>query len=136
MPHPIPGIRASEWRALIDFLKAIEIMVDQIQILLHEYDSLRSEIINRTGFGFQLGAIGLAALALLISQRGLKLWIGLVVGIILFGSGIALNLRAIQKLHVRLERIEKNINVHTGQDLLEWETRWGAGWAIPPEREN
>lgn len=111
-------------------------MANEIQILLHEYDTLRSEIINRTGFGFQLGAIGLTALAILLSQRGLKLWIGLIIGLVLFGGGVAVNIRAIQRAHIRLVRIEKIINDHAGESLLEWETRWGAGWTIPPEQRD
>jgi hypothetical protein len=110
-------------------------MDDQILILLHEYDSLRSELINRTGFGFTLGTIGLGALAIVLSQTGWKLWIGLPVGILIYGSAIILNVRGIQKNHARLVRIETDVNSRSGAHLLEWETRWGAGWSIPPEKD-
>jgi hypothetical protein len=41
---------------------------DTIQILLNEYSTLRSEILSRTGFGFQLASIAFAVTAFLLTQ--------------------------------------------------------------------
>jgi hypothetical protein len=41
---------------------------DKIQILLSEYSTLRSKLVARTGFGFQIGAVGVVLITWLLQQ--------------------------------------------------------------------
>jgi hypothetical protein len=100
---------------------------DKVQILLHEYDSLRLESQNRTSNGFQLVAIAGALFVWLAttSIADYRLWIGMVVT---FGMIVVSNrfiYRDIRKAATRLREIERDINSRVGEDLLVWESRYG-----------
>jgi hypothetical protein len=105
---------------------------EKIQILLHEYDTLRTEIINRTGFGFQLTAIGVAFLGVMITQgRSIVFWCALVVGLAVMALSSWWNVRDIWKAAERLRELERDINKRAREDLLQYESFWGAaaaGW--------
>jgi hypothetical protein len=99
---------------------------DKVTILLHEYNTLRQEILTRTTQGFQLLAI-CAALFVWIIQANLnwRFLIGLIaaMAILLIGSWITFN--KITEISIRLLELEKDINTRAGEKLLVWETQHG-----------
>jgi hypothetical protein len=102
---------------------------DRIQILQSEYAALRAEIVARTGFGFQIGAVALAGITWFMQQplHGRPWWFWVVMGGVLacFGVAIFVNLRDISRPAFRLKAIEHEINSRAGEHLLVWETLSG-----------
>ena len=113
---------------------------DEIDILLKEYDTLRSEIIARTSGGFQLGAIVLAAITWMGSRPvdhapiSPRLVGALVAGIVALAFAYWRDLYAAS---VRVAELEREINHLAGRPLLKWEGQYGPGsrgafgWLIP-----
>jgi hypothetical protein len=99
-----------------------------IDVVLHEYDSLRAEILARSDARFQLiGYLGIAA-TLLGTQisEGARGWL---IGIAL-GSFIVIWLRfgfLIKKCANRLLEIEAEVNKELHTTALVWETRQPRG---------
>ncbi|MGH6670817.1 MAG: hypothetical protein ACRECV_02440 [Xanthobacteraceae bacterium] len=103
---------------------------EKINILLEEYRSLRSEILTRTGYGFQVYTALAAVLTWFFGQpdlahRGLP-WVALVLVLILFVWFTAVNVREIWKCAYRTKEIEHEVNSRAGQHLLVWERLFGA----------
>ncbi len=103
---------------------------DRIQILLAEYASLRSEILARTSYGFQLMAISSIALTWMVVQSSGSLsnlfWIVLTVIGIVFCMSIFVNIRDLKKAAHRVKELEHEINSRAGEHLLIWESLSGA----------
>jgi hypothetical protein len=107
--------------------------MDQISILLKEYDSVRAEIRARTDNQFQLLAFAGVAAGWVLSEHVRNgerhLLVALLVPFLWF---LFWNLlQVIKRCGNRLVEIEKQINGLAGEHLLEWETRWGwraLGW--------
>jgi hypothetical protein len=101
---------------------------EKVRILLHEYDTLRQEIIQRTTHGFQIYGVGAVFFVWLVSRPfDQRSWIMLCVSAlaVLFASRISL--REIRNASERLQELEQTINRLAGQDLLIWEScRGGA----------
>jgi hypothetical protein len=106
----------------------------KIEVLLHEYDTLRQEVMSRYSAQFQtIGAIGVIFAALIAAMvTGL----GVVPGLWLIACGFvafwALFLWAdadISRLAKRLIELEKDVNTRAGETLLVWESSrsWGGG---------
>lgn len=102
---------------------------DKIQILLSEYSALRSEIVGRTGFGFQIAAVLLVAITWFMQQQyGDRQWyFWTVMGFVAGGFALAtfVNLRDISRLASRSREIEHEINSRAGEHLMVWETLSG-----------
>lgn len=114
---------------------------EKTQIILHEYDSLRAEIVQRSGYMFQLievaAVIGFGLIIIfttdikyrqkLLSKStfGILFWSALSATIILFVIALFGFHRDIEKSAARIREIETHINSTYGEELLQWETRWG-----------
>ena len=100
---------------------------EKIRILLAEYTGLKSEVIARTGYGFQVGGFSVTALSLLASQP-VNLKTGLVFGaiVLLVLGTIIVILRDAWRAVDRIREIERDVNKRAGEDLLVWETLWGS----------
>jgi hypothetical protein len=113
-----------------------------IDVLLHDYDAMRAEIVSRTSSRFQL--VGLTAVAATLATAKWAsgwdiLWI--ILGTVIFGAAIWLIFRLlINRCAARVSQIEDEINNlldTSGNDpVLTWESRllrlqWGSfrGWA-------
>jgi hypothetical protein len=114
----------------------------KIQILLQEYNTLRSEIVAKYPALISATAIGATALLLIVGfflkdSTTDSLW--LVVALLAFGFlvycyAVWTNLRDLLRCAQRVAQLEIAINRRAGEDLLEWENRWGGGqeglWGI------
>jgi hypothetical protein len=101
---------------------------DKINILLHEYDTLRTEIIHRTNNMFQVIA-GCGVLFVWILSRQLsdvRFWLGLILLLALAALFSWLIRRDINKAAARLRELEADINVRAKEPgLLRWESKHG-----------
>lgn len=112
---------------------------DKIAILLHEYDTLRTEMIHRTNSAVVvLGVIGVLVgwlLTQLVSQQGYHsggFWVGLAVLIfvaIYFALWIP---RDIGRAARHVLSLEGRINAMADETLLTWQSLWPT--AIGPNR--
>lgn len=112
---------------------------EKAQILLNEYNSLRSEINARLSNVFQVGAIAAGTLALAYQQRVdgravVSKWI-------IFGvsAGLAFSIwvlfRNFYKAALRVQQLESDINGRAKETLLLWENKWGGLAGNPRVRE-
>lgn len=101
---------------------------EKVPILLHEYDTLRAEIIARTCSGFQILAVT-AALFVWVIQADLyyKFWAGLGALAIILSIGSWIAFGNINKATSRLRELEKDINARAGETLLVWESQHAGG---------
>ena len=110
----------------------------KIEILLHEYDTLRDEIGGRTRDGFNMFAITSAlfvgALSLLYGKAGTVVVVIVgILGAIAFAVAARETFYRIARAAERLREIEGDVNERVGEKLLVWETQWGAatrGWFL------
>jgi hypothetical protein len=106
--------------------------MNRISILLEEYRSIRGEINNRTGYGFQVTALITAAITFLLNYRKaeynihnmLDFWI--FIGSLAFMCAIAIwffliNIRDLKKAANHAKNLEIRINEMVGEHLLTWE---------------
>ena len=100
---------------------------DKIQILLAEYSSLRSEISERVTSGYQLVAVGIAALAIIVgSTMSLRIQIGMTLGLaIILAVNSRLIMRDVSRSARRVIQLEADINQRAGEELLAFESRMG-----------
>ena len=96
---------------------------DRIQILLSEYSALRSEILSRTGFGFQLAAIATAVITYMLKET--LQWYTIMFFAFSFGVAIFVNIRDLTRAAYRVKELELEINSRAGEHLLIWETLSG-----------
>ena len=112
-----------------DSIKAFQ----RIQVLLHEYNTLRAEVLSRYVAQFQSGgiaAIVLLSIITLISNRGFNYWLGALIALdlVLYVAVLIWIDVDIAKAARRLKTLEQEINsLATGEPLLKWETVWGIG---------
>lgn len=105
--------------------------LQRISILLKEYDTLRTEILQRRAAGFALAPI-LAAIVgwlgyrILEGHRYTAIAVAVMTLCALFVGPKFMNIR-IRRCSARLQRIEQRINSLAADDLLEWESKWGIG---------
>jgi len=116
-----------------------------VKILLHEYATLRSEILTRTSNLYQLIAVGAALFVWVMGQPlSVRFWVALVATLVVLASFCWLITRDIHKAAKRLRELEKDINCRAGETLLVWETRWGGavtgywgrGRPLPPNERS
>jgi hypothetical protein len=101
---------------------------DKIQILLQEYNTLRSELIGSGTKLFQMIAIAGALFTWIISRPlDLRFWIAVLIATMgLFSLGFIV-FRDTRKLSRRVADLESEINRRAGEELLVWESRWASG---------
>src|ERR1700722_3367680 len=113
---------------------------EKIDILLKEYDSLRSELVGRVTYWYQLGALAVLVLgwvALCPLDKRTAIILALLVSLGTFFA--ALLARDVRILGKRIRQLEKEINTLAGADLLKWETHYGGSatstyfWRRHPE---
>jgi hypothetical protein len=110
---------------------------EQIQILLAEYSSLRSEINSRITSVYQVAAIAAVAAAWLLQQTlGARFFIGVALTIIGLSLCAWVLIRDCIRASIRVQELEKEINRRAGDRLLVWETEWGGNKASPLWRNN
>ncbi|HEY4940591.1 MAG TPA: hypothetical protein VII56_04130 [Rhizomicrobium sp.] len=107
----------------------------KISVLLHEYDALRDELLNRNNLVFQvIGAyaavlIGLtAAFAANLDRTTILFLFGAVT--VLFSTLVWAIDRDYRRVVLRIRLIESDVNKRLGEELMEWETLWGVGKLI------
>jgi hypothetical protein len=101
---------------------------ERVQILLHEYNGLRNEIIHRTNNLFQVITVGALVLGWVANSRDFdyKLVTLLFVGSVILVYFLWLIHRDIDKAAARLAEIEDYVDKETGEwYLLRWERLWG-----------
>jgi hypothetical protein len=102
-----------------------EAMMDNTQILFKEYDTLRAEIIARTGHAYQIMAIGAAAVTWLASRRMDRFFFtALPILVTVIGLLVWEARRDGKLLAARIRELERQINEKAGEPLLAWELRW------------
>jgi hypothetical protein len=108
---------------------------EHIQILLAEYNSLRSEINARMSSVYQVVAITAVVAVWLLQQRfGMRLYLGVAAAAV----GLALCAWALMRdcvrAALRVKQLEREINRRAGEHLLVWESEWGGQtsslWAL------
>lgn len=100
---------------------------EKVKILLHEYATLRNEILTRTTNSYQLIASGAAALItlLIVQPWGVHSMLALATVLSTFIYLFFLITRDISKAAKRLSELEQDINRRAGETLLVCESRWG-----------
>jgi Flp pilus assembly protein TadB len=97
---------------------------DKVQVLLHEYDTLRTEGIYRNSAMFQLLAAGALLFVFLMQQQSINFrsylslaafWVVIPVFSWFLGSDI-------YRAGKRLRELGTEINRRAGEELLVWET--------------
>jgi len=118
---------------------------EKIEILLHEYDTLREELISKSTAYFNMmiqvcvvfaGFVGGAAVLSQINviNSGHLIVIVAVSVALLFASlagAIAAHMYDIRRLSRRVREIELDINSRAGERLLVWESKYGWGDMFP-----
>jgi len=101
-------------------------MTDQekIQILIKEYDTLRAEILQRTGQRFAFltlfGAVGAYSFFVATSLNSYQILVLIISAFVLLGVWFQLG-NLIARCSRRIAEIEEEINAMAGQKLLKWE---------------
>ena len=99
---------------------------DKVQILLHEYDTLRTELIHRGNNMYQLVAVAGAIVVWLVSRvLDARFWILLVLAGVVVSIFSWFIYRDMTKAAERVRQLEKDINKRAREELLIWETQWG-----------
>jgi len=105
---------------------------DKITILLHEYDTLRQEIVNRMNNGFQLLAVCAVLLTLLFQAKStVMIVVGICVLIAVIVFGLWTTFGNINNAAARLRELEADTNTRAGEKLLIWESECAGaltGW--------
>ncbi len=100
---------------------------EKVQVLLHEYDSLRTEITHRTNNMYQVAAIGGAVFVWFVSRPiNIGSLVSLTVSAIILFLFFWFIRKDTYKAAKRLRQLEKDINRRAGEELLLWETKYGA----------
>ena len=98
----------------------------KVDILLKEYDILRSEIISRTNNRFAVIGFIAALIAFVGSQSEMPLYVRCVIGGLAFVAILVIYFRLgqlIKRCAVRIAEIEEKINNLMGEKLLVWESQ-------------
>lgn len=108
--------------------------LDKITILLHEYDGLRGEMVQRW-IGMQqqisIGVLVLLGVITVLFQNKIEhprdyfLYGLLGIAVCIFIYAMWQVRRDTNKAAERVREIERDVNQRAGEDLLQWETRWG-----------
>jgi hypothetical protein len=104
--------------------------MDKITILLHEYDTLRNETIQRNTVMFQsigIYAAVLIGLIIVISQKGFNCtMLSLLVGAtVLFLCVLTWIDSDVARAAAQVRRLESDINTRAGEPLLTWQSSMG-----------
>ena len=99
---------------------------EKIDVLLHEYTTLRNEILNNQNHLFQLFAIcGAVFIWIMVHPLDRRFWLAVAVAVPALCYGLWVIRRDVDKAAKRIRQLEKAINALAGDELLVWETHWG-----------
>ena len=113
-----------ETQAMSDGIESLA--KDKIDILFREYDTLRAEIMARSGHNIQMYGICAIVIGWLITQPfNLKLLGGFLFVAIAFFLIFKAMRRDINKAAAKLQELEQRINSLAGEELLTWEQKSG-----------
>ncbi|HZC42706.1 MAG TPA: hypothetical protein VE195_00940 [Acidobacteriaceae bacterium] len=103
---------------------------ERVEVLLHEYDSLRDEIQQRIAHVYQVVII-CAVLATWLLGRNMdgRFWFGATFILLLIAAFGWFNGEDIKRAAAQLRAIEQHVNELSGEDLLTWETHYGGAIA-------
>jgi hypothetical protein len=113
---------------------------NKVTILLHEYDTLRDEIVQRMSARQQQISVGVIVfiglltilLANNISATGQFILYGVMtLSLFVFWYAMSATNHVILRAAWRLREIERSVNRRAGEPILQWETYWGGaivGW--------
>jgi hypothetical protein len=113
--------------------------MEKIEILFKEYDTLRTEIIGRGNLVYQLIGGSGAILIWLISKPINATWfVSVAISLAAIGPFVRLLHRDFTNLAERIRELESEINGISGEQLLKYETTYGAAatgrfWRKPPK---
>jgi len=97
---------------------------EKITILLHEYDTLRQEIVNRMNNGFQTVVVGAALFVWAIkAELDCRFWIGASLALLTLAIAAWVTSRNIRQAAKRIREIEADVNSRAGERLLVWQAR-------------
>jgi hypothetical protein len=98
---------------------------EDVELVLHEYDTLRNEVLSRESARFELlGLLSIATTLLGVSGFGEHWRWAYVVGLallILIGLWFYFGW-AMKQCAIRLREIERDVNTAVGRTVLRWET--------------
>jgi len=110
--------------------------IDQIQILLHEYDSLSAQLRQFDADQFEIcniAVIGGTVLFALWADNKLKRSSFLITSILfsalLLSSWLFID-SLIATVSGKMKGIEAQVNAEAGRNLLDWETQYGSGGTL------
>jgi hypothetical protein len=103
---------------------------DQVQLLLVEYETLRSEILRRSSWQIQMWTVSIAQIVviLLVAIVYDYLYAGVIlilVATLPFVFGLLYNDQDIRIIAAHLRTLEARINALAGAELLTWERKVG-----------
>ncbi|MDQ1446094.1 MAG: hypothetical protein QOI20_2558 [Acidimicrobiaceae bacterium] len=101
----------------------------QVNVLLKEYDALRTEVLARIRSRLELLTVALAGFGLLLHAKHVRpgLVAALALGVVALHTYFGW---AIAKINRRLTAVERDVNARMGEDLLQWESRYGSRFFI------
>ena len=107
---------------------------EKVRILVSEYTGLRSEIIAKTGYGFQVSGFVVTALSFLVPQTAnpFAILVFALIALLVVGAGFMI-VNDVARAARRIRQIEADVNKRAGEELLVWETGWGWGKEPPPK---
>lgn len=111
---------------------------EKITVILHEYDTLRDEIVQRINSIQQ--QINIAALVFfgaltffvggnIDSSKAVIIWAVLGASIVVFAYAMWASYRDICRNAARIREIERDVNTRADEQLLQWEQYWGGAAA-------
>jgi hypothetical protein len=113
----------------------------KVQILLHEYDTLRAELLERHASLFHFYGFTTIAAVLLLTffctdgGRRAARWLLALLGSVILAATVVINSDTV-RLSKRIRQVEAEVNIRSGETLLRWESEWGwgrrAGRLFPP----
>jgi hypothetical protein len=101
---------------------------ERLQILLAEYNSLRTESTARMTSVYQVATMTALVLIWLLQQKdgGAPFYLGLTAAIVGLSICAWTLARDLGRAGIRVKQIEGEVNRRAGEPLLVWESEWGA----------
>lgn len=106
---------------------------EKLHILMHEYDALSDQLVQRfigqMIIYFVLSALLTGAIISITFHADVVFIVLIVVCVAWIWLWVDID-RDIAKAALRMRRIESTVNNIAGTSLLEWETKWGRGGVV------
>jgi hypothetical protein len=109
----------------------------KVQILLHEYNTLRAEVLSRYTAQFQSSTVAVGAfVGLMLAASNPNIGFSWIIIILLVATGVLFGAVLfwidvdIAKAARRLREIETQVNSLASDTLLRWENKYGLGGIV------